>query len=577
LDKPEEELRQNYDEMSKSQQELRLSEQRYRDVIEDQTEFICRFTPTGKLTFVNEAYCRYFGLDKESCLGSPHTVVIPPDDLYLMKHHLSTLSPENPIGILEHRIIMPSGEMRWQRWSDRAIFDADGHIVEYQSVGRDTTERMETEAKLKSTNEELYTAYEQLTATEEELRQNYTEMSKSQQELRLSEERYRNVVEDQTEFISRFRPDGTHVFVNEAYCRYFGVTREEIIGKKFAPRIPAEDRSAVTEHFVSLTKAHPVGEIRHRIIMSSGEVRWQRWSDRAIFDPDGKIIEYQSVGRDISDIIKAEEAMRESEERYSALFHKNHSVSLLIDTGSGIMVDANAAACAYYRYRYEQITKMRIFEINRLDKEKVLHDLDRAKNQKERHFPSTHYLANGEQHSVEVYSGPIRVKGKLLLYSIIHDITDRKRAEQALRDSENKLSAILRGSPIPQFVIDKDHKILQWNTALEWYSGIKADEVIGTNQQWRAFYPQERPCMVDLIVERQIEKIPQWYSGKHTKSSLIEDAYEATDFFPHIGKSGTWLHFTAAPIRDSLGAIIGAVETLEDVTGRKRRMKRGKG
>ena len=494
-----------------------------------------------------------------------------------MTRHLSTLSPENPVGILEHRIIMPFGEVRWQRWSDRAIFDADGHIVEYQSVGRDTTERMETEAKLKATNEELYTAYEQLTATEEELRQNYTEMSKSQQELRLSEERYRNVVEDQTEFISRFRPDGTHVFVNEAYCRYFGVTREGIIGKKFAPQIPAEDRSAVTEHFVSLTKTHPVGEIRHRIIMPSGEVRWQRWSDRAIFDPDGKIIEYQSVGRDISDIIKAEEAMRESEERYSALFHKNHSVSLLIDPSSGIMVDANAAACAYYRYRYEQITKMRIFEINRLDKEKVLHDLDIAKNQKEKHFPSTHYLANGEQHSVEVYSGPIRVKGKLLLYSIIHDITDRKRAEQALMDSENKLSAILHGSPIPQFVIDKDHKVIQWNTALECYSGIKADEVIGTNQQWRAFYPQERPCMADLIVERQIEKIPQWYSGKHTKSSLIEDAYEATDFFPHMGKSGTWLHFTAAPIRDSLGAIIGAVETLEDIMERKRRMKRVKG
>ena len=149
------------------------------------------------------------------------------------------------------------------------------------------------------------------------------------------------------------------------------------------------------------------------------------------------------------------------------------------------------------------------------------------------------------------------------------DITDIKQAGEALRRSENKLNAILHGSPIPQFVIDRDHKVIQWNEALEEYSGIRASEVLGTSQQWRAFYPQERPCMADLLVDGQIEKIPRWYSGKYTKSPLIDDAYEATDFFPHMGKSGTWLHFTAAPIRDDREEIIGAVETLEDITDRK--------
>ncbi|WP_321506955.1 PAS domain S-box protein [uncultured Methanoregula sp.] len=396
-----------------------------------------------------------------------------------------------------------------------------------------------------------------------------TEIKVKEEALRASEEQYRNVVETQTEFICRFRPDGTHVFVNEAYCRYFGKKCPDLIGEKFRPDIPPEDQAGIRGHFASLTRDHPVSAIDHRIIMPDGSLRWQRWVDRAIFDGSGTLIEYQTVGRDITDIKEAEFALRESEEQYSALFHKNHSVSILIDPDTGIIVDANAAACTYYGYRYEQITKMGIFEINRLNKKKVLHDLARAKNQKEKHFNSIHYLASGEQRFVEVYSGPIKGKGKLLLYSVIHDITDRRQAEQALRDSENKLSAIVRGSPIPQFVIDKNHTVIQWNKALESYSGIPAKDVIGTNQQWRAFYPEERPCMADLLVEGRIEKIPRWYTGKYRKSLLIEDAYEATDFFPHMGKTGTWLHFTAAPIRDAQGVVIGAVETLDDITDRK--------
>ncbi|HVP93911.1 MAG TPA: PAS domain-containing protein [Methanoregulaceae archaeon] len=127
-----------------------------------------------------------------------------------------------------------------------------------------------------------------------------TQQKKTEEKLRASEERYRNVIEDQTEFICRFRPDGTHVFVNGAYCRYFGKIREEIIGSRFIPHIHPDDRKGLKNHFASLTPEHQVASFDHRIIMPDGEIRWQRWSDRAIYDKDGKIIEYQSVGRDIT-------------------------------------------------------------------------------------------------------------------------------------------------------------------------------------------------------------------------------------------------------------------------------------
>jgi two-component sensor histidine kinase/PAS domain-containing protein len=151
----------------------------------------------------------------------------------------------------------------------------------------------------------------------------------------------------------------------------------------------------------------------------------------------------------------------------------------------------------------------------------------------------------------------------------LEDITDKKLAELELRRNESRLHDIIHGSPIPQFVIDRDHRILYWNRALEHYSGIRANDVVGTNQHWKAFYPGERPCMADLLVDGMMEKIPQWYEGKYRKSPLVDSAYDATDYFPSLGEKGTWLYFTAALIKDAGGKIMGSVETLEDITERK--------
>ena len=147
---------------------------------------------------------------------------------------------------------------------------------------------------------------------------------------------------------------------------------------------------------------------------------------------------------------------------------------------------------------------------------------------------------------------------------------ERYEAAKALQESEEKLKAVVYSSPIPKFVIDRDHRLIYWNKALEEITGIEAGEVIGTKQQWKAFYNEERPCMADLLVDGDLEGISDWYGKNGGKSKLLTDAYEATDFFPMLGDGGKWLHFTAAAIKDSTGAIMGAVETLQDITESKR-------
>jgi PAS domain S-box-containing protein len=146
----------------------------------------------------------------------------------------------------------------------------------------------------------------------------------------------------------------------------------------------------------------------------------------------------------------------------------------------------------------------------------------------------------------------------------------RQRAEKEIRESEQRLSSVVSRSPIPAFVIGKDHRILYWNKALEELTKIKAKDAIGTSQQWRAFYSKKRPCMADLLVSREQEKISKWYTGKYTRSKLLDEAYEAIDFFPELGNQGKWLRFTAAIIRNEIGELIGAIETLEDITRRKK-------
>ncbi len=136
------------------------------------------------------------------------------------------------------------------------------------------------------------------------------ERKQVEEALRQSEARYRAIVEDQTELICRFKPDGTLTFVNDAYCRYFNKQRSELVGQVFLPLMPSQDRELVSKNFRSLSQGHPINTYEHRIILPSGEIRWQQWSDRAVFDEQGNFIECQAVGRDITQLKQAEVDIR---------------------------------------------------------------------------------------------------------------------------------------------------------------------------------------------------------------------------------------------------------------------------
>ncbi len=128
--------------------------------------------------------------------------------------------------------------------------------------------------------------------------------------IRHSEARYRAIIEDQTEFIVRWSPDTTRTFVNDAYCRFFGKPRDELIGTSFLPLVAEEDRPQILQKIRNLRPDNPVAVDEHRAVRPDGSGCWQQWSDRGIFDETGRLIEIQSVGRDITDKKIAEDALR---------------------------------------------------------------------------------------------------------------------------------------------------------------------------------------------------------------------------------------------------------------------------
>jgi two-component system NtrC family sensor kinase len=143
-------------------------------------------------------------------------------------------------------------------------------------------------------------------------------------------------------------------------------------------------------------------------------------------------------------------------------------------------------------------------------------------------------------------------------------------------DAKNRrqpaISEFFDGCPAPAFAIDADHVITHWNKACEYLFGLSAAEMVGTKNQWRPIYQHERPVLADLIVAGDFNNIhSKYYKGNETfrASPLIPNAFEGEDFLAHLGENGRWIYFSAAPLRDGDGTIVGAIEVMRDTSAQK--------
>lgn len=268
----------------RAQEELRRNEERLRAVFvtaenvsfvitngEDPDPRVLEFSPGAE---------KIFGYRREEILGDTASRLHIPEDVALFPEMHRRMRVERRGFSVTTTLVRKSGDRFPAIFSGYPLLDGEGNMEAVLGVSVDITEEKRMEEKLLK-----------------------------------SEEMYRTLVEDQPELICRFLPDGTLTFVNEAYSRYFGRSREDLVGESFLPLIPEEDREKVRVHLASLSRDRPTASFVHRVILPGGDLRWIQWTDRAIIGAGGEVGEFQSSGEDITERRAAEEALKESEER----------------------------------------------------------------------------------------------------------------------------------------------------------------------------------------------------------------------------------------------------------------------
>ncbi len=216
------------------------------------------------------------------------------------------------------------------------------------------------------------------------------------------------------------------------------------------------------------------------------------------------------------DKAEAVQKQLEAEAQYRSLFENNHATMLLIDPQTGVIVDANPAAAAYYGWPVEQIKRMKISEINTLTPEEIAQEMRKSVQRNQHHFLFRHRWANGTVHDVEVYSGPIVIRGKELLYSIVHDITERTRAEQELKSSEVRFRAVVENAPESIFILAQGRLVYLNPTAVQMFGAQSQHDLLG-----QSIFERIHPDYHSIVRERLSSLHTQQISPPNQERLLV--------------------------------------------------------
>ncbi len=285
------------------------------------------------------------------------------------------------------------------------------------------------------------------------------------------------------------------------------------------------------------------------------------------------------VVRDVTEMLKVQQALKDSEERYRRLVESLPDVVYRWDVEARRFDYINPAiemVTGYSPQRFIDEPELLRRVIHPAHRQRVLRHWDSCIRGEVQDYSELEYPivdANGRVKWVRERTVAVRGRTRAVqaLEGIVTDITAQRELAEAYRQGQQMVEAVLQGMPVAVMVLERDHRVAHWNKAMENLTGVKAEEVVGTTEQWKGFYPSPRPVLADLVLEEDNDAIVHYYGDKGLKrSTLIEGALEAEDYLA-LGKGqGRWVYFMAAPIRDERGRIVRAVETLLDMTDRRR-------
>lgn len=368
------------------------------------------YSVDGKLQYLNEAGANMYGYAKEEMLALHPTDFIHPDYLYLFE---------------EFRLALLNGE---EYRCELVAIKKDGSTFEALVYGGPIN--INKEPHLYATTRDV------------------TERNEVVRALKEGEMKFRSIVQDQTEMIVRWKPGGVRTFANHAYCKAFGIDEEEVVGTNFLDLILEKDKEEVENRIKRLTPTHPISSAVHQVKLPNDQTGWHEWTDRAFFDDENRVIEYQSVGRDITE----QKSMEEQLKRSLLFLEKAQSLARI-----GIWrwsVVNNKVTWSPELYSIYGIANEKDFEgtfegylsrVHSDDREHAKKNVERAMKQKVPvTFEERIITPDKETRCLRSWAGvTLSEDGRVVeLVGACLDVTDRKRSEMKLQESLEKINEL---------------------------------------------------------------------------------------------------------------------------------------
>jgi PAS domain S-box-containing protein len=450
------------------------SEARYRDLVENSHDLICTHDLEGNVLSVNDAAVNLTGFSREALMKMNLQDRLSPASHTAFKRYLRKIQARG-WAHGEMPVLIANGETRIWEYDNTLRTEGVGKPI-VRGMARDITER-----------------------------------KKAEEELQKSEERYRSIAEDMPVMVCRFKADGTLTFINSFYCEYFNSTYEKLLGSNLFSLIPEHEHERVQKKYLVLNRENPYVTYEFMAVNANGMAQWQKWTYRALFDAQGQVVEYQSIGEDITERKQAEEVLKQSEERFQLLFKHSPDAIMLIDPHSApvpwMILDCNEASGRINGYAREELIGKSIEILNSVvdnTPEGHANYLEVLRRSGTLKYETEHRRRDGTIFSVEVLTSIVTLAGRELVLGIDRDITERKQVEEALKEQEFWLRESQRVGRIGSYILDIESGTWTSSAILDDLFGIDADAE-KTVESWnKLVLPQQRDEMLQYLKQNVI-------------------------------------------------------------------------
>jgi PAS domain S-box-containing protein len=467
------------------------------------------------MKFLSEGCLELTGFTPEELIlnnSQSYSALIFPADLDRIQNEINTSVLQRKHFEIEYRIVTKSKKVKWVLEQGLGVHSETGELVALEGYITDITDRVEAKVQLKQ-----------------------------------SEEKYKYL------FVNNPLPMWIYdlqtlrfLMVNDAAVEQYGYSNEEFLSMTLHDIRPQDDLEKFEQDVTSTTKVlNNAGVWRH--VKKNGEIiHVEIVSHRLEFEGiDARLV----LAHNVSKRQMAEEALIRSEEQYRRLFEDHSAVKIMVDPETGQITNANLAAARFYGWSVEELKQKNIAEINTSTSEEIKRTMSKALKRQRNYFEFKHQLANGQIRDVEVFTSNIVFEGKNYLHSIIHDVTERKKAEEQLK----LLSLSVEQTPVSILITNAQGSIEYINPQLTRVTGYTLPEVVGRNPR--------------IFSSKQLDNA--FY--KHMWTTILKGEIWQGEFLNRRKNGETyWEKSIIAPISSDDGAITHFVAIREDVTEKRK-------